>query len=370
MLYTFTILTLLTLTLSTLLLTRLFLQKKTLRQAARAVSPNGLSAVETLTLGGVRQSILIQAADLTKPVLLVLHGGPAMPFPGVGCRMVDYTACLTTHELMKEYILVFWDQRGIGKSNGPDAQRAPFNREQLVTDCLELIDVLRDRFAQDKIYLAASSWGTLLGIEAAARHPEKLHAYIALSQIVNWAESDKLLCDWALRQAHAQGNRKAIRELTRIGAPPYLDEKTWPILRNWAVKLGGYAYESATVKGPRLSTAFQTMLTSPDYTLRELLRFPKSFLRCYNREMIAEFARIDIPAAVSRLQVPVLFIHGRHDQVVHPQLTEAFYDHLQAPEGKAWVWLDNSAHFYHPDDARLVEKLLLQLPERRLVTSA
>jgi pimeloyl-ACP methyl ester carboxylesterase len=48
--------------------------------------------------------------------MLFIHGGPSMPVPGVSCRGVDYVLITTTKELVKHFTIVYWDQRGTGKS--------------------------------------------------------------------------------------------------------------------------------------------------------------------------------------------------------------------------------------------------------------
>jgi hypothetical protein len=50
------------------------------------ISQDGINKVEKVLIGGIEQSILIQAEDKTKPVLLFLHGGPSLPIPGVSSR--------------------------------------------------------------------------------------------------------------------------------------------------------------------------------------------------------------------------------------------------------------------------------------------
>ncbi len=61
------------------------------------------------------------------------------------------------------------------------------------------------------------SWGTVLALSAADRHPGNLHAYVATEQIANWAESDELAHRWTLDRVEEAGNRKAVEQLAAIG---------------------------------------------------------------------------------------------------------------------------------------------------------
>src|SRR5690606_29217739 len=73
------------------------------------IGENGINTVEKVRIGGIDQTILIQGEDVTRPVLLLLHGGPSMPIPGVSSRGMDYTIATNTRELVKNFIVVFWD---------------------------------------------------------------------------------------------------------------------------------------------------------------------------------------------------------------------------------------------------------------------
>jgi pimeloyl-ACP methyl ester carboxylesterase len=64
-------------------------------------------------LGGMEQWILVQGEKESNPVLLFLHGGPGVPIiPFV--RDFDVYATLQEH-----FVMVYWDQRGAGKSYHP-----------------------------------------------------------------------------------------------------------------------------------------------------------------------------------------------------------------------------------------------------------
>lgn len=144
------------------------------------IANSGISSIEKVLLGGIEQYILIQAEDPTKPVLLFLHGGPSMPVSGVSNRGTDYTIATNTKELVKNFVLVFWDQRGTGKSYNRMIKRETMTLNQFISDANELIDLLRERFCQQKIFLAGHSWGTLLGLSLVHQYPEKFYSYIGI----------------------------------------------------------------------------------------------------------------------------------------------------------------------------------------------
>ena len=81
-------------------------QRRMLKSAERqGSSPNGISSAEPVTIGGVRQWILIQGENVAKLVFLILHGGPGMPFPGVAYRIRSPLA-VKNSELAKRFVLV------------------------------------------------------------------------------------------------------------------------------------------------------------------------------------------------------------------------------------------------------------------------
>ena len=154
-------------------------------------------------INGVEQGMFIRSKDVTHPVLLYLHGG-----------MPDYFLTQQYPTGMEgDFTVVWWEQRGSGISYSADIPRETMNLEQMIADTLAVTDYLRDRFGKEKIYLMGHSGGSFMGIQAAARSPERYYAYIGVAQMANQLKSEKLAYDYMLGQFKANGNTDMVRKL-------------------------------------------------------------------------------------------------------------------------------------------------------------
>ncbi|NJO83717.1 MAG: alpha/beta fold hydrolase [Blastochloris sp.] len=151
-----------------------------LRQETTITTPNGIESLEAVTLGGVEQWILVRGEDRTKPVLLWLHGGPGQPTMMLAHRH--------DRELVKQFVVVHWDQRGAGKSYNAALTPEQVTPELLIADTHELALQLRERFNAPKIYLIGHSWGSMLGALTVSRYPDLFAAYIGVGQAVSVPE--------------------------------------------------------------------------------------------------------------------------------------------------------------------------------------
>jgi pimeloyl-ACP methyl ester carboxylesterase len=329
------------------------------------ISATGLDVVEVITLGGVDQSILIQAEDVTKPVLLFVHGGPCMPVPGVVSRGQDYAVSTMTKELVKHFVVVFWDQRGAGKSYQKSAPPETFRVEQFFQDCIELIELLTNRFQRDKVYLAGHSWGSIIGLTVASRIPEKLHGYVGISQILNWSDNDLLCYQWVRTKAKNAHDQKTLKRLDDLGPPPYLELKKWTDFRRPLIKYNSMIYSSDVVRHPGMLGAFMIFLNSSEFSIKDIFHsFYSSYNLTYTQDLIEDFSKINLDA-LKRIEIPVAFLHGVHDFHVDGRPVEKFYQQLAAPLGKEMVWHEKSSHMFHPEDAREIEKFLIQFSKTK-----
>ena len=99
--------------------------------------------LQTLLINDQPQAVYIQGDDFSKPILLVLHGGP-------GFAMMPLLHQINT-ELEKHFIVVNWDQRGAGLSFGISISEESLSLAQLVDDAHVLTSALKQTFQRDKI---------------------------------------------------------------------------------------------------------------------------------------------------------------------------------------------------------------------------
>jgi pimeloyl-ACP methyl ester carboxylesterase len=285
-------------------------------------SADSIASLEQVTLGDLKQWILIRGADRNNPLLLFLHGGPGMP--------TMYLAHDFQRELERSFVVVQWDRRGAGKSFTAGMSSEQMSVSQEINDTVELIDQLRARFHQPKVYMVGFSYGSYLGILVAQRVPERLHAYVGIGQLAcSEAENRAIQDTWIREQAMRAQDAEAIEELD--GKRPRDREK-------WLFKYGGEIH-SAHSWWPLLWSG----LRSPEYTFQDIANVKRGVdFTVHNLRYDAIVG--SILDNVSTLQVPAYFFTGRFDYTDPTQCTVRLFDKINAPVKKL-VWFDRSAHF-------------------------
>ncbi|GHI01371.1 alpha/beta fold hydrolase [Neobacillus kokaensis] len=326
------------------------------------IPKEGIDIVKDIVIGKIKQTILIQSYDSSNPVMLFIHGGPSMPLPGVSSRGKDYTIISNIKELVKHYTVVFWDQRGTGKSYHEDIPQNTMSFEQFLQDANEMVDYLKSEFKVEKVHLAAHSFGTLIGIYLVNRHPHKFYSYTGLSQIINWTENDKLSYEQIKKEAIKRNDKKALKELEEVGEPPYTDSyKQWGVLRKYQMKYNTMIYSDEKIKHPGLFKITLDMFFSKDYTFKDLVNtFYKGFKLIYSDEFIKNIPNINVKEEVKEIKVPTTFIHGIKDLHVHFELLEEFLKSVSKKEKAECILLNNSSHLFHPIDTKKIEEILIK----------
>ncbi|WP_171439765.1 alpha/beta fold hydrolase [Myxococcus xanthus] len=301
----------------------------------KIVAPEGMERTEKLRIGGIDQWVSIRSRDLRNPVLLVLHGGPGwvtMP-----------TSWYVSHGWDEFFTVIQWDQRGSGKTyvaNDPAMVAPTLTVDQVHADAEELVKWVRKTFGKEKIFVLGHSWGSLLGLTLAERHPEWLHAYIGAAQGIDARESERRGWAWAMEQARAAKNAEAIRDLESI-APYAVGKKPVALKdillqRRWLNFFGGAAY-----RRPDASFEGAAVNLSPEYTDEEVRQVWKAQDFSVER-LLAAVLTADL-SHVKRLKTPLILFLGRHDRNVSATVAAEWFAGVKAPS-KRLVWFEQSAH--------------------------
>lgn len=304
----------------------------------------GIATFEEITLGGVKQVISIRSADTANPVLLLLHGGP-------GSTLMPY-AHVSDRELEKHFIVVHWDQRGAGKSFNKDMKPSELNIDQYLSDAVQLITYLTGKFNQQKVYLLGHSWGSYLGIRTAYEHPELLHAYIGMGQVINMPEAERISYNFVMKNATTSGKKKAVRELEAIGMPPYDNYKELLSQRKWLSMQGGLVANCSLLKTINYS------LSSPEYSLSDHIREFKG--RDFSLDAVwPNFQTQSVEESIKEFKIPVYFMEGRYDYCVPSELVERYIKNISAPHTEI-IWFEHSAHLMNIEEPELYQQVLIE----------
>jgi pimeloyl-ACP methyl ester carboxylesterase len=313
---------------------------------------------ETVWLGGIPQRIRIRGVDASHPVLLLMQQGPGLPM------ISDRQLFQRLLRLEDDFTVVYWDQRGTGLSSpplrsGPD--RFEIGVPRMVDDTVALLEWLHDRFGR-KTVVAGFSFGATFAACAAARRPDLVAALVASGMDVDmpWAEAHAYR--FALDTARRRGIRRAVRQLEAIGPPPHTDVKPFAVRARWVADFGGITTAS-DYRGMQWAL-LSGLIRSPDYSAADVVRTIRG-IRSSQTALLPQLATTELVRTLPRLDVPLVMVQGRHDQVAPGDAAQRFHDSLHAPS-KALVWFEDSAHTPHLEEPGKFRDLLRDVRADRL----
>ncbi|HEX3810616.1 MAG TPA: alpha/beta hydrolase [Rhizomicrobium sp.] len=317
----------------------------------KVVSPNGIDQRMEVPINGTKQWITIRGRDRNNPILLFIHGGPAAP---------EMPTSWTFQNGWEDYFTVVqWDQRGSGKTynaNDPAKIASTITLPQMVSDTEAMVTYLRTTYRKPKIFVLGHSWGSILGLTLAQKHPEWLYAYIGMGQMVDSQASERESYEATLAAARAAHNQAAIKELEAIAPYPEANGAVplakIDIERKWSVKFGGLSWNRDSY-----AYYYHASQLSPDYTNADLAAIDKGSALSLGR-LLPQFTSFNFNR-VTDFRCPIIIFNGRHDETVSAKVTAAWFARVHAPVKKL-VWFENSAHLMQIEEPGRVLVHLVQ----------
>jgi len=308
------------------------------------IAPGSIAEIKRLRLGGLDQWVMIRGESLANPPLILLSGGPGLSETGL---FRHFNAALE-----KSFTVVYWDQRGSGKSFDRTIRRSSMTVEQFIADLDQLVEVVRERVGQSQVAIFGHSWGSALGVLYAARFPEKVGAYVGSGQIGDWSAGETSSYAFALAEAERLENHKALKQLRAIGPPPHTVDQLWTE-RTWLQRMEGKLGARALWDMGRI------VLAGSESSVLDLPNLMRGF-RFSLDTMWAEVSKLNLIRLAPALQVPVFFLLGRSDHWVPPEVSMAYINVLTAPS-KTIVWFENSGHEPFMDEPDKFNRAMVDL---------
>jgi proline iminopeptidase len=307
--------------------------------------PGSVATMTDATIGGVKQRLWFRAVNATNPPVILVHGGPG----------ASETALFRyfNADLEHRFLMVYWEQRGTGRSYRSDIPSESMTIEQFVRDLDEVVELVRDRFGKERVVLLGHSWGSALGILYTTRHPEKVAAYVGIGQVVDMAEGERLSYGYARTEATRRHHRRALKALDRIGPPPHsVDEMLTS--RKWVERFGG-AFHGNLSTGKLIWAALRT----DEANLVDLIKFGQGN-RFSLRHLWPEFREFKVDGTLTSFETPVIFLLGRYDWEVPSLLAARYFQRLHAPD-KRLIWFEHSAHNPPFEEPELFNRTLIDV---------
>ena len=324
-------------------------QPAPLRNTNGDAIPGSLSERRTVEIGGIPQSMIIQSVNPANPVLLFVHGGPGMP---EFFMEQDYPTGLEQH-----FTMVRWEQRGAGISFSADIPPGSMTIDQMIADTIEVADYLRDRFGQDRILLLGHSWGSYLGIQVAAKAPDRFLAYVGMAQIVHQLRSEVMARDYLLGAYRARGDAAMVLKLE--ASPVSMEDglsPAWMRLRDAAMHQAGVG--QARDINSVITGIFLPVWRVRAYTVMDKINIWRGKL--WSRPFFwDDMMWDDLSARLTTFELPVYFFIGQYDQTASPTLARAYFDAIDAPV-KGFYVFGNSAHSPLFEEPERATQILLQ----------
>ncbi|MEJ2410176.1 MAG: proline iminopeptidase-family hydrolase [Novosphingobium sp.] len=245
--------------------------------------------------------------------LVLLHGGPGCPSAYLG----------PFEALAADRPVLFYDQLGCGESDRPDDTDL-WRIERYVRELEAVVDSLGD----GPVHLLGHSWGSMLGIDYALAHPERVASLILASPCLSM---DRVRADMARLKAALPAAVLAMIERCEGEG-----------------KTGSGAYQAAALVFYRRHLCRLPVWPDPlvraeaqwGWDVYHTMWGPAEFTPSGN---LAGFERED---RLGELGCPVLYTCGRHDEIT-PESTAAY--HARTPGSELRVF-EESAHLQHLEE--------------------
>lgn len=262
--------------------------------------------------------------------LIFLHGGP--------CESEAYFL-YKMHSKNQNYNLVYYDQRGTGKTQLKNKSKEnDITIEKLLLDLKETIHYVKEKYKSKYIILLGHSFGSVLGIEFIKKYPNAVSAYIGMGQVVSFKVGEKTGFDYCFDLVKKSGSKKYIEKMCKLKNYPFNlnNNNVFDLFKSFRevqaeYKLAGYYEGQDKLK--------KIIKQSPIYSFKDMFNFSPLTL---NKNIIYYLLDYDT-SKFTNFNMPIFFICGKNDWQVPTVIVQEYYKQIKAPDKDIFI-IENAGH--------------------------
>lgn len=248
--------------------------------------------------------------------LIVIHGGPGLS--------QDYLLPYMD-ELAKNNLVVFYDQRGCGRSTG-EINSDMINVKMFVSD----IDAIRQAFHFDTVTILGHSWGGFLAMEYAISYPDHVKKLILSNTMpANSHDMSLLQKVWMERMQPYLPEIAALKE-----SKEFKQNDPAAIVQYYKLEFAAFFYDIK--KRDLLHLQMSQEAFSNGLKVQEI----------FNRDLFQK--PFDLMAKLKLMAIPTLVIHGDADMIPE-SVAENIHENI--PHSKYFL-MKQCGHFPYVEDPK------------------
>lgn len=208
--------------------------------------------------------------------------------------------------------MVYWDQLGCGINAG--VKNITYTLDLFVKMTIDLVKEIKLLFPNNKVYFLATSWGSLLSINALKVNPKLVDGVVAWGQIAK----DCFINEKALKALEeSKLPRDKLKEIRLIDKNNFTSEQMKLVATS--LKKFTNAYINKDAKKSNMLPLIFGIMTSPDYKFKDFRNALKNDCTG-NSDLFKEILNADVTEDLKSVQVPYLIIQGESDLITDTEM--------------------------------------------------
>jgi len=239
--------------------------------------------------------------------ILIIHGGP-----GLNHKYLFHNLQFLTDR----YQLIFYDQRASGRSS-----LTLDSNSVTIDNFIQDIDELRNTFGIEKLNIMAHSWGGLLAMKYAIKHPENTKSLILISSV------------GASSEISTMANQSLVERFTQEDS----------MHRAEIIQTDEFQKREPNAIESLMKIAFKHQFYNIIFLDSLNLSLNKDYIKTSQllQNLAKDLTKYDFHSDLKKIQSPTLLIYGSHDPLTELAGTR-IHESIEKSEFKI---LDNCGHF-------------------------